>query len=142
MTEFDLIDKAANRNEIMPKGLSLCEQIYFTGMRYLYLCATQNIIGIEQAKEEKQSLRQKVEVWSIRGKIFKQGVLIYNEMQKLIAPQSEFRHKSKEELLEIVCRILLLNQGLIEKSDERLPEHYVKLFGLGEGERKGKRVNE
>ena len=129
--DFNKIDKLANAPAaLMPEELSVAEQVYFLGMRALYYVANHRLIGIDKAKKEKFDFKSKAEILETQQGIFEQGVRIYNEMQKLIAPGVDFKNKSKDELYSIICRLELLNMGIIEDAYEDIPEQWCKMMSV------------
>ena len=127
--DFIKLDKLANApGAVMPENLNIAEQVYFLGMRALYYVANHRLIDIDVAKKEKIDFKGNVDILEAQYEIFKQGVKIYNELQKLIAPSSELKNKSRDELYSILCRIELLNSGVIEEAYEDIPDAWFKLM--------------
>ncbi len=129
--DFNTLDKLANAPDaLMPEELSVAEQVYFLGMRALYYVANHKLINLDKAKKEKFDFKSKIEILETQQGIFEQGVRIYNEMQKLIAPGCDFKNKTKDELYSIICRLELLNMGIIEDACEDIPEQWCKMMSV------------
>ena len=129
--DFNKLDKLANAPDaVMPEGLNVAEQVYFLGMRALYYVANHRLIDMDAAKKEKIDFKGKVDILETEYGLFKQGVKIYNELQKLIAPSSELKNKSRDELYSILCRIELLNSGVIDEAYEDIPDAWCKMMNV------------
>lgn len=53
---------------------------------------------------------------------FNGSITLINELNKLTSPRKELVNKSKEELIDLICKFEGILTGLMEKADEDIPE--------------------
>ena len=117
MTQLELEQRAANGEEI-PKNTTFSQKMLFCQLRALYFTVKSNFVSKEQGKLEKQQFLKEFENCQQWENIFKDEVRIRTEINKLTAPEGNLQDKTKEELLVMVQKIIMLHDGKIQTAEE------------------------
>lgn len=112
------IDDIAWNNKAMPENASRSDMIYFHLVRSLYGYVKCGTMPIDNAKHQKRVLSHYYE--TVVELAQSSGRLIC-ELNRLIAPTSQFKDKSREELIGIIAKMDALCSGVIRTAEEKCP---------------------
>ena len=124
------LDKLAFENEKMPNSLNVSEKLYFQAVSNIYSKTKSGLLSNDEGKRLKTELIMDLDVFDTQYELFMQGAKIMNELNKLTAPFKELKDKTPEQLYSIICRMHLLNQGIIDEAFETIPDVWCRMMNV------------
>ena len=118
LREIEIVAKNCGKGNL-PQNMSMAESLYYKNMRAVYSQFYNKAISKEDAKMQKRSALDDYENFAMWERIFQNHIKINTELEKLIQPASQLKHKSKEQLLEIVKKFQFVLAGFFEKSEKK-----------------------
>lgn len=112
----------------MPDGLALHEVVYYKTLTLLYGEYHAGRVDVEEAKKQKRQLMKDYAEAAYTLDMWRHGVRVAAELNKLVSPEADLPKKSKRELVGIVIRFQALLNGTMDRYDGEIPKMYEKLI--------------
>jgi len=135
------LDELAYYGKSMPTKTSPEEQTYFLLASGIYRYTKLRQMSDNEKKEFKQravtafdKLLEKAKAEPLERSFFEVNIKAIQLLEKLTQPRAELVNKSKQELVDIICRFDAALCGMLDEYDEEIPMFFKLRVGQAEQE--------